>query len=77
MEDLNSDSDSDENETASQAPGEEAGEVHDEDEREFQQTRAEAQHLELQQRVPSLGAPVGGNERALIQNIATFLCRCV
>ena len=30
MEDLNSDSDSDENETASQAPGEEAGEVHDE-----------------------------------------------
>ena len=74
--DLNSDSD--EEETAPLALGAQAGEVHDEDQREFQQTHApnaarRSEQLESQQRAPWLGAQGGSTERAPAQNVSASL----
>ena len=70
--DLNSDSEEDD--AISPASEEQAGEVHDEDQWELHERHApnavrRSEHLELQQRVPCLGAPVGGTERAPTQNV--------
>ena len=67
-----SDSDSDEDSKLPQPSAEETGAAHTDDERDAQQTRAPAaaqrnKHLNLQQRVPGLGAPVGGEEQVPTQ----------
>ena len=76
--DINPDEDADADETVSPASGEQAGVVHDEDQREFQETPVpdavrRSEQLELQQRIPRFGALESGTERAPTQNVAASL----
>ena len=76
--DINPDEDADAYETVSPASGEQAGVVHDEDQREFQETPVpdavrRSEQLELQQRIPRFGALESGTERAPTQNVTASL----
>eukprot|EP00964_Phaeocystis_antarctica_P043805 scaffold25133_cov54-Phaeocystis_antarctica.AAC.1 len=76
--DINSYSDSDENDELLQPSAKETGAAHADDERDTQPTHAPAaaqryEHLKLQQRVPSLGAPEDGAKRVPTQNLAASL----
>jgi len=76
--DTNSYSDSDENDELSQSSAKETGAAHADDERDAQPTHAPAaaqryEHLNLQQRVPSVGGPVGGVERKPTHNVRASL----
>ena len=76
--DINPDEDADAYETVSPASGEQAGVVHDEDQREFQETPVpdavrRSEQLEMQQRIPRFGALESGTERAPTQNVTASL----
>ena len=74
-----SDSDSDENNKLPQPSAEETGVAHTDDEWDAQQARArpapppQNKHLNLQQRFPGLGTPVGGVEQVPTQKAAARL----